>query len=329
VHIGRGSEWWGAGYRGTLLLSDNAFPLDRIRVGSEEPFRLPGFLAGLGEWKIDTFLAVLERDREFPRARVFGLRVSYVPTDWMELGLTRLTQYAGPALGQTFPSVVWDAYTQHPNKSGVEEVNEEVMLDLRLRVPKTPYVVPFPGGMQLYGELGSEDRWASPRPNRGAYVIGVYVPQLIEGDTTDLRIEYADTDIARRRSGGAGYWYNNSTYTSGMRHYGFPLGHWIGSDATDLSVRFARQFRRTVSLAATYDRSVRGRAQTDPESVREIGVDLTWWPSWHKEIQVGYAIQRVRNPLLLIGVNPAFVESPAADVTLAVRALWIRGSVEF
>ena len=41
LQIGRGSLWWGPGYRGSLLLTDHAFPLDMIQLGSDESFKLP------------------------------------------------------------------------------------------------------------------------------------------------------------------------------------------------------------------------------------------------------------------------------------------------
>ena len=74
------------------------------------------------------------------------------------------------------------------------------MLDFRVTIPRGRYL-PLPAGLQLYGELGSEDKWSKPRPSRGAYLAGIYVPQLFPGDSTDLRIEYADTDFTRRNSG--------------------------------------------------------------------------------------------------------------------------------
>ena len=41
IQVGRSTNWWGPGYRGSLLLTDHAFPLDMVQVGSDEPFRLP------------------------------------------------------------------------------------------------------------------------------------------------------------------------------------------------------------------------------------------------------------------------------------------------
>ncbi|HEY6720610.1 MAG TPA: capsule assembly Wzi family protein, partial [Burkholderiales bacterium] len=200
VEVGRTSQWWGTGYHGSLLVTDNALPLDMVKLGTEEPFRLPGPLRSMGEWKIDTFLAHLESSPDFPRTQVFGLRIGALPVDWLELGFTRLTQFDWPGLNQNFPNAVRDAYTSSANQSGNREVNEEAMIDFRARVPKVPYFVPFPAGMQIYGEIGSEDKWSKWIPSRSAFVWGVYIPQLLAADTVDLRIEYADTDSTRRYS---------------------------------------------------------------------------------------------------------------------------------
>src|SRR3712207_2380335 len=133
------------------------------------------------------------------RAKVFGLRLSYLPTDWLELGLTRLTQFDGRGHPQSFPEAVWNAYTGPAHQPG-NEVNEQAMLDFRLRVPKVPYLVPFPAGLQLYGELAGEDHWVSRGqfrffPLQPAFLVGVYIPQLYHDSTIDLRIEYADTVV--------------------------------------------------------------------------------------------------------------------------------------
>ena len=79
------------------------FPLDMIKLGSDQPFRLPWVLRGLGEWKVNSFLAQLEKDRDFSHAKIFGLRLSWMPASWLEIGLNRLTQFDGGGRDQTFP----------------------------------------------------------------------------------------------------------------------------------------------------------------------------------------------------------------------------------
>lgn len=331
LEAGRGTLWWGQGYHGSLLLTDHAFPMDMIKLGSQESFRLPSVLGSLGEWKINSFLARLERDRDFPRANAFGLRVSYLPTSWLELNATRLTQFGGKGRGQEFPDAVLTAYGNPPNQSGASEVNEQVMVDLRLRVPSVPYLVPFPGGLQLYGELGSEDKWSKyPLPSRAAILTGIYIPQLFAGDTTDLRIEYADTDLARRRTEGnlPQVWYNNGTYVSGLRHKGLPLGHHMGTDGIDWYVRSTRFIGDEVQLGLTFNVQERDRGQPVHERKQELGLDATWWISSRALLNVGYTYQKIRNPGQVTQINP-FVETFAPNLTAKNHFLGTSLTVDF
>jgi hypothetical protein len=328
--IGRSTNWWGPGYRGSLLLTDHAFPLDMVQVGSDEPFRLPWVLRSLGEWKVNTFWARLERDRDFPRANVFGLRLSYLPASWLELGANRLTQFDGRGSGQSFPKTILKVYGHQPNQEGSLQVNEQASLDFRARVPSVPYLVPFPAGLQVYGEVGSEDKWSQlPLPSRAALLGGIYIPQVFQGDTMDLRIEYADTDIGRRRHPElSGVWYNNGTYVSGMRYRGFPLGHWMGTDAIDLFVRSTRYLSDSLQLGANFELSERARGQPAHEKKREAGVDLTWYLSSHTQVTFAYNYQRIENPGLITSINP-FVETFPAGVTSINHLLWTKLAIEF
>jgi hypothetical protein len=330
LEAGRMTQWWGPGYHGSLLLTDHAFPLEMIKLGSDQPFRLPWVFSSLGDWKVNTFLARLERDRDFSRANIFGLRVSYRPFDWLELGGTRLTQFGGRGSGQSFPKTVIDTYTSPPNQPGDREVNEQVMLDFRATVPKIPYLVPFPGGLQVYGELGSEDKWSQiPLPSRAAFLTGLYIPQVFHGDTMDLRIEYADTDISRRRHPElAGLWYNHFAYVSGMRHRGFPLGHHMGTDGIDFFVRTTRYMTDDLQVGANFNLQERWRGQANQERKWEAAVDLTWWLSARTQFVVGYTHQRITNPGQITDINP-FVETFAAGITATNHLLWTSLVTEF
>ena len=171
-----------------------------IKLGSDQPFRLPWILRELGEWKVNSFLTQLEKDRDFSRAKIFGLRLSWLPADWLEIGLTRLTQFDGEGRDQKFPGIIFDSYVSEANQEAGREVNEQAMVDFRAKIPKIPYLIPFPAGLQLYGELETEDKWYQlPIPSRAAILAGIYIPQVFPDDTLDLRIEFADTDLSRQR----------------------------------------------------------------------------------------------------------------------------------
>ena len=329
LEAGRGTQWWGPGYHGSLLLTDHAFPLDMIKLGSEEAFRLPWKLRDLGEWKINSFLAQLEKNRDFSHAKIFGLRLNYLPTAWLEVGLTRLTQFGGHGRGQSFPKAVVDCYKNPPNQGGTQDCNEQSTIDFRARVPQVPYLIPFPGGMQIYGELGSEDKWSQvPIPSRAAYLAGIYIPQLFKGDTQDLRIEYADTDYTRRKTGLVGVWYNNGNYTSGMRQYGFPLGHSMGTDAIDMYIRTTRYLTDQLQLGHSFNYQERARGLPVHERKQEMSVDLTWWVTARTHITLGYTYQRIKNPGQISSITP-FVETFAPGVTATNHFVGMSLSKEF
>lgn len=327
--VGRSSLWWGPGYRGSLLLTDHAFPLDMVQLGSEEAFRLPWVFESLGDWKINSFLTQLERDRDFPRAKVFGLRLSYMPADWLELGLTRLTQFNGRGRDQSFPSAVTKAYFSNPNTLGGTDVNEQAMIDFRLRVPHVDYLVPFSSGLQIYGEIASEDKWSKfPLPTQAAVLGGIYIPQLITGDSWDLRFEYADTDLSFRRTGIQNVWYNNFLYVSGMRYRGYPLGHWMGQDAVDYFLRTTRYLWEDMQLGLNMEYSERGMSVPVHEKKKEIALDLTWWFDPRKNITLTYTYQRLDNPGQISTINP-YTQTFASGVVANNNFIWTMLTMEF
>jgi len=333
VEVGRGTQWWGPGYHGTLLLSDHAFPMDMIKLGSEDPFRLPSFLSALGQWKVNTFLAQLERDRDFPRAKIFGLRISYQPISWLEFGVTRLTQFNGRGREQSFPATVLRTYNNPPNQEAPNlEVNEQFMADFRATVPRVPFIIPFPSGVQFYGELGSEDKWSKwPLSSRAALLGGIYIPQLFSNDSTDFRLEYADTDIYRRLTKDPGLknvWYNSGIYRSGMRYRGYPLGHWMGTDGIDLFMRVTRYMRDDLQLGINLDMSERARGLPVHEKKYEGTIDVNWWLSNTTHLTIAYTFQQIMNPGQITNINP-FVETFAAGVMSNNHLLWTNLTVEF
>jgi hypothetical protein len=322
LEIGRGTQWWGQGYHGSLLLTDHAYPLDMIKLGSEQPFKIP-WLEGLGDWKIQTFLTRLEVNRDFPRTKVFGLRIDYMPTDWLELGLARLTQFNGRGHSGSFPSTVFKAYVNDENYSDNPNANEQALLDFRVRVPKFPYLVPFPAGLQLYGEVGMED------PIKGlGTVLGVYIPQVFAGSSVDLRLEFADTDIRREFTGDSAQWYNNGEWTSGMRYKGFPLGHHMGTDGLDFFLRTTERLTDKLTVGANLNYQERSRGLPVHEKKREASVDMTLFINDKTHFSLSYVYQRIENPGQITSILP-FAETFASGVTAYNNFVWTTLSIEF
>ncbi len=90
LELGRDSMWWGPGYHGDLLLTNNATPFDMIKLTSQSPFLLPWIFRHIGIIKPTVFLTHIDRDMNFPRANILGMRLDLKPAPHLEIGLTRL-----------------------------------------------------------------------------------------------------------------------------------------------------------------------------------------------------------------------------------------------
>ena len=77
VQVGKDSLWWGPGYRGSMLMSNNAEPFTMIKVTNPQPLQLPWILRHLGPIRTEWFLTQLEEDRYIPNAKLSGVRVNF------------------------------------------------------------------------------------------------------------------------------------------------------------------------------------------------------------------------------------------------------------
>jgi len=92
---GRDAMRWGPGYHGSLLMSNNAEPLDMIKASTAHPVILPWVFGKLGPMRPTLFLARLEEDRDFPRANLLGMRLDFKPTPAFGFALNRVILFGG------------------------------------------------------------------------------------------------------------------------------------------------------------------------------------------------------------------------------------------
>ena len=92
---GRDSLWWGQGYHGNLLLTNNGTPLDLVKLSNPSPILLPWFLSYLGPFKYNFFLSVLEEDRVVPHPWFAGIRFEIKPFPIFEMGITTTVMFNG------------------------------------------------------------------------------------------------------------------------------------------------------------------------------------------------------------------------------------------
>lgn len=288
--FGRDAERLGVGYHGSLLLDDTSATLDLWRVRTEEPLFLPGALSILGGFRFTLFNAYLSDSNPRPAderygsgvnpvedPRLLGMRFSYHPTSWLDLGLGRAVLYGGVGReSYDTPTDWWELFTGknenvHAGESDRYDNDQYASLDIAVRLPALNGVGPLKGG-KLYWEYGGTDiisKWqgestggiAPFKFDDVANLGGIYLSTAV----TDLRVEYAQTSKA---------WYRHGQYSQGYTYRGIPLGHHMGGDATNWYFELGRYFGFRHRAALGLDLEERGRSL--PQSEKRSEWSLRW-----------------------------------------------------
>ncbi len=308
LEVGRDSLWWGPGFRGSMLFSNNAPPLDQIRIGSAEPFRLPWFLHYLGPIKVTGLVGQLERDRDLPHALVGAYRISMAPTRFVELGLGRAFQFGGKGSGYGLKNV---PYTL---KQGVLQIgggdqydaldrgnitNNLSSLDITVRIPNVDRYIFIARDMSLYGEMGVDDsgRFFS-HENESVFfmrkpggLIGTYLTGFLGDPKLDFRFEYASTSDIQ---------FTHGTYTSGFENGGSVLSHFIGTDGSEFYARLSRWINQDILLGFQASLAKIGNTQfatlgLPREKRNTFGPDFSYRISDRSSFFTEYDFSRVKN----------------------------------
>lgn len=288
--VGRDALWWGPGRHGALLVSNNAFPFDLLRLRTASSFSLPGPFARLGRFEIDGFLTRLEQNRDFPRPKLFGLRLVYHPRNEIAIGASRTTLFGGEGRPGLTLRDFGRLYFSRPNRSEKFEVNELLSLDLQIEIPIDRI---WPGhSVALYGEYGGEDE-SNFLPTK----IGILGGLEWRYDRHRFIIEYADNHVP----GFPDVWYHHAHYTAGHTYRGEMIGHHMGSDADDLYFRLSSPLGPKWTGGLDLERERRRLSDPAPERMLRGGADLTYSPSARQTYLFRLIYEKIVRPELSTG----------------------------
>jgi hypothetical protein len=228
--IGKDSQWWGPGQHGALLLTDNAEPFTMIKIQNPSPITLPWIFKHLGPFGFTFFVTNLEKARPVPEPQLYGLRLDFKPSPYIEIGLERTVIFGGEGRPDNLKNLLYSLFGQshggqdYSSSTYTNIDDQRAGFDIKLTIPW--HVQP----MQLYIEADGEDVASHrPLPIRWAYLGGLYLPKILDAERFDLRLEYATT---RGDSENPYVWYTNDTYTS-YTYKGDIIGHHMGTDSSD------------------------------------------------------------------------------------------------
>lgn len=283
VQVGKDSLWWGPGYRGSILMSNNAQPLTMVKVTNPQPMQLPWILRHLGLFRAQWFLGELEEDRFIPNARLSGVRLNFKPLPVWEVGFSRVFMFGGRGMSRVG---LFDYGKLLLAVSNQEKDNQIAGFDTSVLLPLAD--IPYCGGLplrsvKLYVDAAGEDEAGGMPSNWGA-LGGIQLNDLFKTGRTDLRMEYADNHV----SGKPNVFYGHSIYRSGYTYKGRVMGHFMGTDSRSVFVQLSHYLTNDVVIGLSYDRLTHNLSYSDHPSVDIVQCDLTTfaWPNW--QIAAGY-----------------------------------------
>jgi len=240
LSFGKQSLWWGPSQGGPMLFSDNATPVEMLRLNRVTPFRLPSVLSWMGPIRLELFLGQLS-GHEFmdvdntnlvgqwgrPLGRqpfIHGEKLSFKPTSNFEFGVSETTVFAGGPIPLNGHNLIrsYAGFIVPVASNAVDITDARAGVDFTYRVPWVRKWLTF------YGDAFTEDE-LSPLayPRKSAFQGGIYMPRIPGIPKLDLRVEGGSTspvDFA----GCNGCFYQNGLFVNSYTNSGNLMGTWVG-----------------------------------------------------------------------------------------------------
>jgi hypothetical protein len=301
LSFGKQSLWWGPGDGTALIFSNNAEPVYMARVSRTAPFLLPWILGKLGPMKVDLFFGQLAGNQFPPRPLIHGEKISFKPTQNLELGFSRTSEFGGVGRALTSAAII-NSYFSFTS-SGAYGPNDNP--GKRTGGFDFSYRVPFVRRwLTVYADaISSDDSSPIAAPRRAAVNTGLFMPRLPGINKMDLRVEagYTDTTTSRSVGGKFYYWelfYYHNLYTNKDNI----LGSWLGREGVGYQASSTYHLSARNGLRFSYRRT-----QVDGDFVpggivqNDGSVKLDWWVRHDVSLSTYLQYEKWNAPILAAG----------------------------
>ncbi|HSC72187.1 MAG TPA: capsule assembly Wzi family protein [Candidatus Methylomirabilis sp.] len=296
--VGRQPLWWGPGFHGSMLFSNNAVGLDMVRLQTANQITLPWvFRDLLGPLKFHFFFGTLEDERTaFPRSKVSGGRLDMAPFPWLEVGIARSIVFDGDGR----PELHWYEYPRvlfFGNRPGTESSkyagDNRFQVDATLRLANIGKYVPFSRDAELYLDFGWDDTCCESFliPLKPGAIAGLYLPNLFLSPDTTFRAEY---------SWASSFQFTHAVWQDGFSRKGQVISHFEGTSGEDLYFRLTHRLDPRLDVGIELDFARRGRTQKGLEFAtqelrRYVGVDVSYRHSNAVSLSAGARLEWVKD----------------------------------
>jgi membrane-associated phospholipid phosphatase len=312
LSFGQQSLWWGPDRSTSLILSNNAEAMPMVRLERVSPMRLPGFLEGLGDWRVGLFLAreggehYLRLGPTFvpygtgsqplnPPPYVWGVSFSLKATENFELGFSHTAIFAGYGRPLNLETFI-HTFSGYGNAQAVDPGKRTAEFNFSYRIP----------GLRKWLVLYSEG-FSYDDPLQGKFLAryamdpGIYMPQVPGIRNLELRVEGVNTNLPGLKD--QAYFYANTHYPQGYTNYGQIFGSWIGRQGSGGQASGTYWVSARSKLSASYRRVAADPSFLDGGHLEDFSGSVTWMLRPNLEFSATSQYERWNFPLLATGVH--------------------------
>jgi len=274
IEWGKDALWWGPGYHGSLLISNNARPFEMFKVSNPRATLLPWIFSYLGPFRYNVFFSELDKEAASghpPNSKLFGARIDFKPHPVFEFGMSYLTHFGGdrPGIGDLDLSDYYHIILSNECRSfDKRDSNKQAAIDAALTIPNISNFMPVMDSLQVYAEWGGEDQGTFP--DKRAYLAGIAFNNMFTVHGLTLRAEYTDLSPESNKNA----WYNHAMWN--MRHYGRVFGHHAGTDSDDLFFELSHTINDRFLYKLTFDREKSGLSEEYTQEKQQYFIEAGW-----------------------------------------------------
>ena len=292
--FGKQSLWWGPDFGSAFSYSNNAAPEYMFEVSRIAPFQMPWLLRYMGPTKIGFFFGRPRGNMSPGRPLMHGLKISFKPTQNLELGFSAVSEFGGIGRPITPKAIInsFVAYSSSVNYGSNDSPGKRTGgFDFTYRVPF------LRNWLSLYVDsLTSDDPSPIDAPRRAAVNPGFYVSHFPHASWLDLRFEAVSTETVTRNqtaippNQGGRYVYWEQFYHDLYTNQGNIIGSWIGREGKGYQAWSTAHFGPKNSLQFGY-RHVEVASDFIPggEAINDGSIRVDRW--FGKELSISAFVQ--------------------------------------
>jgi hypothetical protein len=316
ISFGKNDHWLGPAKGGSFAWSNNAENIYAFQIDRVEPLRIPLLSRLTGPFRYQFFVGSLQGHTDPNAPWVHAEKVSFKPTENLELGFERTVIWGGKGHVPITVGSFLKSFFSFQDVSAAEKLSRGDpgarfgTFDFSYRLP---YMRQW---LTLYTDsLAHDDTSPISAPRRAGIRPGLYLSQFPKLHQLDLRVEAADTDPPTSRSNSGQFLYWEQIQKQGYTNKGFILGDRIGRESKGGQAWLTYHLSPREQIQFSY-RNAKAAKDFIPGGTTQNDFQISAMKRFHNNFEVQGAIQYEG------WKAPVFEPHKQSDVSAGIQITW-------